>query len=76
MSTPAAAATNPIDRLRARFHRLALDPRVTLLAEGRAIVAELAALVEVIDALQRRTAALERALASTLPPAEDFTNDG
>lgn len=66
MNSPAPFADDPITNLQARLERLALDPRVVLVPDGRAIVRELRDALGAIGELARRVAAIERALASAV----------
>lgn len=72
MSTPAPVPASPIDRLRARFARLASDPRIRLLPEAPAILAELVGLVDHVDELERRVGAIERGLAALWTRPDEF----
>lgn len=61
-------APDPIEQLRARLARLALDPRVKLLPDGPAIMRELLALIELVAMLGGRVTAIEHALQLTRSP--------
>ena len=58
-----SASSSPLASLSARLERLAADPRVRLVPDGAAIVAELRLLVVAIDENDRRLAALESIVA-------------
>lgn len=72
MSSSTATPATRINPLRARLVTLASDPRVRLLPDGPAIVRECVALLDRIDELERRTAALERGLAAMVQPQPEF----
>lgn len=63
MNAAAPAPRAPIASLSARLKRLAGDPRVRLLPEGPAIVAELGVVLAAIDENDRRLTALEAIVA-------------
>lgn len=71
MNAPAAPPDDPIAKIQARLERLALEPRVVLVPDGRAIVRELRDVLAVIGRLDARLAAIERGLASLVQLNED-----